>query len=97
MSSEVLPAPVGPMMRLIFPRLKKTSSSSPRTNVRRRVPPGVTATVGVSAAQVKDAWRMPMESFSSSGTDVVRISVASGFGDSVYSSMSSVCEVDGQR
>ena len=60
MSRDVFPAPVGPTIKLSFPRLKKSSSSTRSINTRRRVPPGVTACLAESLAQVKDAWRKPI-------------------------------------
>lgn len=59
MSRDVFPDPVGPTIKLIFPRWKSSSSSMVSTNRRLRVPPGVGEGVE-SLDQVKEAWRMPM-------------------------------------
>ena len=61
---DVLPEPVGPTMRLIAPRLKVTSSSMRRLQLRRPRP-GV-AVPSLSLLQVKQASRMPMTSGSTS-------------------------------
>lgn len=61
MSSEVFPEPVGPTIKLIFPRWKSSSSSTLSTNLRLRAPPD--ACEGTAPLdQVKEAWRMPMTS-----------------------------------
>lgn len=88
MSNDVFPDPVGPTMRLIAPRLKRSSSSILSVNVLL-VPPGVNDP-SFSFDQVKDESRNPITSGDTLGLG--RTSSADSASDFVVnSSKSSVC------
>ncbi len=89
-SNDVFPAPVAPIIKLILPFWKMSSSSTLSTNARLRVPPGV-CDGAESLDQVNDAWRMPIASLNS-GATFDKISAASGSLSVSNSSMSSVWE-----
>ncbi len=83
---EVFPHPVCPMIRLIQPFLKKTSSSMRRVNLRPYA--------SSFKAHVKEECRMPMSSASSGGGLGNGVMVASSTG--VYSSSNSAYRMVGQ-
>lgn len=73
MSTDVLPEPVGPMMRLIAPSLNFTSSSILRRNVCRD---GVGVPPAFSSVHEKFARPMPISALCAADTSVITSSSA---------------------